>query len=130
MTVLLDRTIIPARDKIGSAQFFATILGLDFDRSKIGHVAPVPVNESLTLEFAESSLIDPHHYTFKVGEADFDQVLERIKEDGMPYGSGPRSPDDWRLNHRNGGRGVSFLDPDGHVLEVLTAAGPPAVQPD
>jgi hypothetical protein len=27
-----------------------------------------------------------------------------------------------RINHRNGGRGFYFRDPDGHILEVLTHA--------
>jgi catechol 2,3-dioxygenase-like lactoylglutathione lyase family enzyme len=35
-------------------------------------------------------------------------------------GSAPWSLDDGKLNDRNGGRGVYFRDPDGHVLELMT----------
>ena len=37
------------------------------------------------------------------------------------YGSGPYSLEDMKINHRRGGRGFYFRDPNGHVLEVLTA---------
>jgi len=32
----------------------------------------------------------------------------------------PRSLDDGELNYWNGGRGVYFKDPNGHVLELMT----------
>jgi catechol 2,3-dioxygenase-like lactoylglutathione lyase family enzyme len=39
----------------------------------------------------------------------------------IPYGSGPYSLEDRKINRRGGGRGVYFRDPNGHVLELLTA---------
>jgi hypothetical protein len=45
MTIRLDHTIVPAKDKIASAEFFAEIFGLAV---KPGHFAQVRVNESLT----------------------------------------------------------------------------------
>lgn len=119
--IQLDHTIVPARDKIGSAQFFATMFGLDFDRHAVGHFAPVKVNDSLTLDFESSEQFEVHHYAFKVSEAEFDGIFARIREEGIAYGSGPYSLDDGTINHRGGGRGVYFLDPDGHILELLTA---------
>ena len=62
-----------------------------------------------------------HHYAFKVGEAEFDAIFGRVQEEGILYGSGPRSRTDGEINHRRGGRGVYFEDPNGHVLEILTA---------
>ncbi|HET7588094.1 MAG TPA: VOC family protein [Gammaproteobacteria bacterium] len=121
MSILLDHLIVPARDKIGSAQFFATIFGLEFDRSTVGHFAAVRVNDSLTLDFASAEDFQSHHYAFKVSEARFDAIFARMQEDGMPYGSGPGRLEDGKFNHRRGGRGVYFRDPDGHVLELLTA---------
>jgi hypothetical protein len=38
----------------------------------------------------------------------------------MTYGSGPRDLDDMQINNRRGGRGVYFVDRDGHILELLT----------
>ena len=52
---------------------------------------------------------------------------------GVPYGGNDRteeiepialdmpfSPEDGKLNDWNGGRGIYFQDPDGHVLELMT----------
>ncbi len=121
MAIELNHTIVPARDKIASAKFFARILGLPFEESAVGYFAPVRVNDALTLDFADSNKIAIHHYAFKVSEEEFDALFGRIKAEGIAYGSGPPNPfDDMKINHRGGGRGVYFRDPDGHILELLT----------
>jgi catechol 2,3-dioxygenase-like lactoylglutathione lyase family enzyme len=120
MAIHLDHTIVPARDKVASARFFARIFGLAYNGPH-SHFAPVQVNEQLTLDFDERDRFEPHHYAFKVGDAEFDAIFARVKEAGIPYGSGPRSRTDMQINHRRGGRGFYFDDPNGHVLEVLTA---------
>jgi catechol 2,3-dioxygenase-like lactoylglutathione lyase family enzyme len=61
-----------------------------------------------------------HHYAFHVGDAEFDAIFGRIKEAGIPYGSGPFSQEDMHTNTWRGGRGVYFKDPNGHLLELLT----------
>ena len=120
MSIVLDHTIVPARDKEESARFFAKVFGLRYDGA-VTHFAPVRINETLTLDFDTVATFDEHHYAFKVDEQEFDAIFERIRGEKVPYGSGPRSPDDMRINHRNGGRGLYFRDPSGHLLEVLTA---------
>jgi len=120
MAIVLDHTIVPAHDKVASARFFARIFGLEY-KGPHSHFAPVQVNEALTLDFDERGSFDMHHYAFKVGEAEFDAIFGRVKAEGIPYGSGPRSRADMEINHRRGGRGVYFEDPNGHVLEILTA---------
>lgn len=122
MAIELNHTIVPARDKVASAKFFARVLGLAFAESAVGYFAPVRVNDALTLDFAESdeAPIPIHHYAFKVSEDEFDAIFARIKAEGIPYGSEPFSRQDGKINHRDGGRGVYFDDPDGHILELLT----------
>ena len=44
----------------------------------------------------------------------------RVKDANLTYGSAPWSLDDGKLNDWNGGRGVYFRDPNGHVLELMT----------
>lgn len=119
MTIELNHTIVPAHDKVASARFFAQIFGLSYD-GEVSHFAPVRVNESLTLDFDNRSEFQSHHYAFKVSEAEFDQIFGRIQEAGIPYGSGPRALEDMGINHRGGGRGIYFRDPNGHILELLT----------
>lgn len=120
MAIELDHTIVPARDKAVAARFFARIFGLAVEDGG-SHFAAVKVNERLTLDFADESAFESHHYAFRVSEAEFDEIFDRIRAEGITYGSGPRSPDDMQINRRGGGRGVYFRDPDGHLLELLTA---------
>ena len=122
MGITLNHTIVPARDKIASAKFLAKILGLSFNEETVGFFAPVRINETLTLDFDEDAEpFDIHHYAFKVSESDFDAMFSRIRAEGIPYGSGPHARENLAINHHAGGRGVYFCDPNGHILELLTA---------
>jgi len=130
MTIRLDHTIVPAKDKVASAAFFAEILGLTVKPVE-GHFAQVQINESLTFDFADEPEawggpgFDPrtgrsHHYAFHVSEAEFDAIFGRLKTRAIPYGSGPYHHADGQIYTRRGGRGVYFEDPYGHLLEVMT----------
>jgi catechol 2,3-dioxygenase-like lactoylglutathione lyase family enzyme len=55
MTIILNHTIVPARDKVAAARFFASIFGLHFNEQQSDHFAPVSVNETLTLLFDEDT---------------------------------------------------------------------------
>ena len=120
MTITLNHTIVPTRDKMAAARFFASIFGLDFNEQQSGHFAPVRVNETLTLLFDEDTSFDSHHYAFHVNDAEFDAIFERIKKAGLAYGSAPWSLEDGKLNDWNGGRGVYFKELNGHLLELMT----------
>jgi catechol 2,3-dioxygenase-like lactoylglutathione lyase family enzyme len=120
MTIMLNHTIVPARDKEDAARFFAQIFGLHFEGAG-GHFAPVRVNDTLTLDFATAmGPIASQHYAFHVSDDEFGAILQRVQAAGLAFGSGPRSLDDGKLNDWNGGRGVYFRDPDGHILELMT----------
>lgn len=119
MAILLDHTIVPARDKVAAATFFASIFGLEVSPT-MGPFAPVHVNEGLTLDFQDRERFELHHYAFHVDDAEFDAIFDRVKAAGIAFGSGPSSLADAKINHRHGGRGFYFKDPNGHVLELLT----------
>jgi catechol 2,3-dioxygenase-like lactoylglutathione lyase family enzyme len=119
MGITLNHTIVPAHDKEASAKFFANIFGLKCE-GPAGHFAPVRINATLTLDFDNWDHFEMHHYAFHVGDAEFDAIFGRIKEAGIPYGSGPFSQEDMHTNTWRGGRGVYFKDPNGHLLQLLT----------
>jgi catechol 2,3-dioxygenase-like lactoylglutathione lyase family enzyme len=120
MAIELNHTIVPARDKEASARFYERMFGFAY-AGPMGHFAPVRIqSQSLTLDFDENDSFDPGHYAFKVSEAEFDEIFGRIVAAGLAYGSGPFAPEDGQINHWNGGRGVYFRDPAGHLLEILT----------
>jgi len=119
MSIVLNHTIVPARDKEAAARFFAEIFGLSYAGLE-GNFAPVRVNEDLTLDYDYRSAFESHIYAFHVSDDEFDAIFGRIQQAGISYGSGPRSPRDMEINHRRGGRGVYFHDHEGHLLELLT----------
>jgi catechol 2,3-dioxygenase-like lactoylglutathione lyase family enzyme len=130
MAIVLDHTIVPAKDKVASAEFFADIFGLKVKPGQ-GHFAQVQINDSLTFDFADEPEawggpgFDPrtgksHHYAFHTSEAEFEAIFGRVKAKGLAYGSGPYNHTDGQIYTRRGGRGFYFEDPNGHLLEVMT----------
>ena len=93
MSIKLNHTIVPAKDKDAAASFFAKIFGLKYD-GPMGHFAPVRVNDELTLDFDNAESFEPHHYAFHVSDDEFDAIFQRIQEAGLTWGSEPRSPDE------------------------------------
>jgi catechol 2,3-dioxygenase-like lactoylglutathione lyase family enzyme len=124
MPIELNHTIVPARDKEESARFYARMFGFEY-AGPVGHFAPVEIrSQSLTLDFDSNESFEPGHYAFKVSEAEFDAIFARILEAGLAYGSEPFAAGNMQINHWNGGRGVYFRDPGGHLLELLTRDTP------
>lgn len=125
MPIVLDHTIVPARDKVAAARFFASILGLAAG-DPVGPFVPVQVNAELTLDFDDRHAFEPHHYAFLVDEATFDAALRRLRESGARFGSGPAAGWDQKidqsLGRSDGGRRVYFTDDNGHSYELFTNA--------
>jgi catechol 2,3-dioxygenase-like lactoylglutathione lyase family enzyme len=119
MAITLNHTIVPAQDKETAARLFAHLFGLSYDGSS-GHFSPVRINDTLTFLFATDTDFDSHHHAFHVSEADFNSILQRVREAHLPYGSTPWSPEDAKLNDWGGGKGVYFRTQDGHLFELMT----------
>ena len=119
MAVELNHTIIPARDKRASAKFLADILNLEAG-PEWGHFVPVRTANGVTLDFDEREDFRPQHFAFLVSEAEFDTALARIRAGDIRHYATPRRERPGEINHRYGGRGVYFDDPNGHLLEILT----------
>ncbi|TJZ58828.1 VOC family protein [Streptomyces piniterrae] len=121
MSVELNHTIICSRDSRASAEFLANILDLQVG-TESGPFIPVATSNGVTLDFAtvDAESITMQHYAFLVSEEEFDAALARIKEAGLTYCADPRMERVGEINHHHGGRGVYFLDPSGHGLEILT----------
>ena len=92
MTITLNHTIVPARDKAAAAKFFAQLFGLK--RGRPGYFAPVRVNKTLTLLFDDDGKFESHHYAFHVSNREFDAIFGRIKRARIAFGCAPWSLDD------------------------------------
>lgn len=120
MTVELNHTIVAAADRDASARFLAEVLGLP---------APTPFGPFMVVETANGVSLDvahsegditPQHYAFLVSESEFDEIFGRIQQRELPYWADPGRRRAGEINHNDGGRGVYFPDPDGHLLELIT----------
>jgi catechol 2,3-dioxygenase-like lactoylglutathione lyase family enzyme len=125
MAVQLNHTIITARDRDASAAFLAEMLGLP-SPTVVGPFAVVQVGET-SLDYMDvteygdgSGEVSSQHYAFLVTEKEFDEIFGRICERGLGYWADPGRRERGQINTWDGGRGVYFQDPNGHLLEVIT----------
>ena len=123
MTIHLDHTIVPARDKIASARRLAELLGVPWSDHGPGPFAPVYVNDGLTLDFIDDPGPFPvEHFCFRVSDAEFDAILARLVAADIEYRSTVRGPVDMSVGAGYGGRMVYWNDPEGHQWEMLTVS--------
>ncbi|MGD6740372.1 VOC family protein [Streptomyces sp. BH106] len=121
MAVQLNHTIVHSRDSRESAEFLAHILGLEVGDAW-GPFIPLDLSNGVTLDFATipAESIVTQHYAFLVTEEEFDGIFGRIKDAGLTYYADPHRKQPGEINHNDGGRGVYFMDPADHGMEVIT----------
>jgi catechol 2,3-dioxygenase-like lactoylglutathione lyase family enzyme len=118
--VKLNHTIVWCRDKHRSATFLAEILGLP-GPTPFGPFLIVDLENGVSLDFHETDTpITGQHYAFLITEDEFDQAFSGITAQGLSYWADPMQQRPGEINQADGGRGVYFLDPDGHLLEIIT----------
>jgi catechol 2,3-dioxygenase-like lactoylglutathione lyase family enzyme len=126
MTVRLDHTIVPATDQQASADFLAHILGVEVGAPTPPFV-PITVGNGVTLDYLEKKgAVSQHHYAFTVSDAEFDAALARLQAADVTIYAGPDRRPVGEINHRFGGRGCYFDDPDGHLMEIMTRPEAPS----
>jgi catechol 2,3-dioxygenase-like lactoylglutathione lyase family enzyme len=119
MPVHLNHTIVAARDKRESAAFLADVLGLE-PPTTYGPFSVVELGNGVSLDFMDDEVAQPRHYAFLVTEDEFDEIFGRIRARGLRYWADPFQQHPGEINTRDGGRGVYWQDPNGHVLEIIT----------
>jgi catechol 2,3-dioxygenase-like lactoylglutathione lyase family enzyme len=125
VAVQLNHTIVSAYDKRESALFFAEVLGVAPPTS-FGPFAVLTLDNGVSLDFLENYGLDedgrvhPQHYAFLVTETEFDEILGRIRARGLAYWADPGQTLLGEVNTNDGGRGVYWEDPCGHILEIIT----------
>ncbi len=120
MSVAFNHTIVWSRDNEAAAAFLAEILGLPAPLAW-GHFQIVQTANGVSVDFmTKGGDIAEQHYAFLVSEEEFDRIFSRIRGKGLRYWADPARKDEGEINRRDGGRGVYFSDPSGHLLEVMT----------
>jgi len=122
MSIEINHLIVPASDKVGSARFLADVLGVDVS-APMAHFQPVQVG-TVTLDYDDApGDIRSMHIAFLVDDETFDHGYALLLERGVSTYADPGRHQPGEINHRFGGRGVYFDDPDGHFFELMTSVG-------
>jgi hypothetical protein len=122
MAVHLNHTIVRARDKHETARHLVEILGLP-NPTTFGPFVVVQVGNDVSLDVADDhGQPDSQHYAFLVSEQEFDEIHDRIRERGLEWWADPFHRRPYEINHNDGGRGLYWLDPNGHSLEIITVS--------
>jgi catechol 2,3-dioxygenase-like lactoylglutathione lyase family enzyme len=122
MSINFNHTIVSAHQSEVSARFLADILGLGAP-TQWGPFQVVTTDNGANIDFMDvEGEIATQHYAFLVGDGEFDQIFDRIRRQELSYWADPAQTQEGEINNHDGGRGVYFEDPDGHLLEIITRA--------
>ena len=121
MAAQLNHTIVGARDRDAAAQFLTEVLGLP-PAADYGPFKVVELGNGVSMDFMDwgDHEIASQHYAFLVSEDEFDQIFGRIKDRDLEYWADPHQSRPGEINTNDGGRGVYWSHPDGHLLEIIT----------
>ncbi len=111
MAIQLHHARVPSKDADASARWFSQIMGLPAEGTT------VRLNETQILEFVprerHSGQGGERHFCFRVGDREFDEILSRVRGEGIKVRSDPggldqRAAND-QINYYDNGRGFYFL---------------------
>ncbi len=118
----LNHLIVWSADKRRAASHLVEIVGLEPPRDFAGQFLVVDMGNGVSLDYADwrDGEITPQHLAFLVTEAEFDAIYSRIKAKAIDHWADPSRRTANEINRHDGGRGVYWNDPDGHLLEIIT----------
>jgi hypothetical protein len=117
MPVLNHHIVAPHERSDGAQLLRDSRLG---PRCDVGEFAVLRVVGDTTLDFIDTEGdFDRQHYAFLVTEAEFDEIIGRIKERRIRYWSDLMHNDPGHINTWDDRRGVYFDDPNGYRLEII-----------
>jgi catechol 2,3-dioxygenase-like lactoylglutathione lyase family enzyme len=120
VSVQFNHTIVWCRDKEKSATFLTEVFDLPAP-TRFGPFLVVRLNNGVSLDFYEiDSKISSQHYAFLIDEDNFDEIFARIRGRALQHWADPGKLRADEINRNDGGRGIYFEDPDGHLLEIIT----------
>ncbi|MDT0450703.1 VOC family protein [Streptomyces hesseae] len=122
----LNHIIVHVKDRRETAAFVAGLMAAEAPRDW-GHFTQITSSNGVGIDFCDDLVapddLNPSHLAFLVTDGEFDAILARITERGLPYFPDPlmRAEVEGTINHEYGGRGLYLRDPGGTVaLEFMT----------
>jgi catechol 2,3-dioxygenase-like lactoylglutathione lyase family enzyme len=111
-----------ARDAEAAARFLSEILGLAAasPAGPDGDIFRLDIGESGTLLYFPAEAVLGQHIAFRVDQATFAAVVDRLRARGLTFGNEPEDQANMQTKDSHGGHGrVFFRDPNGHLFEVI-----------
>lgn len=123
--VEFNHHIMLAKEKQKTSDLLTRLLGLPdaepADGAVPGFFLCIQFKNDVTLLIAEAKEHPIGHYDFKVPQDDFEQVVQRLKDGNIAYWADPGMQRPGACYVENGHKGLYFIDPSGHGMEVLTS---------
>lgn len=123
MSIKLDHTVLYTKNHHKAANEFADVMGLPAGRiaGEGYEFTAVPVNSELSIYFMDRDNVNlEQHMAFTVDGKTFDQILKRLKENNMSFGSSPFDRTNQRTDHDFVVRGLFWTNLDGCLFEIMT----------
>jgi len=117
----IDHIGLAAHDARASAQNLAVILGAAEPTTEGADddMYRIDLDHGAFLLFNPATTVHPEHIAFHVDEGRFAEIVERLKERGLPFGNDPEDPRNGKTDDPLGGGGrVYFIDENGHLFEA------------
>ena len=77
----------------------------------------VTTDNGANIDFMDTDeSITPQHYAFLVSKSEFDEIFVQIRDRKLTYWADPGQTKANEINRHDGGRGVYFEDPEGHLF--------------
>ncbi|MFN8439838.1 MAG: VOC family protein [Caldilineaceae bacterium] len=118
-----DHVFVFAKDAKRSSDFLAQILGIPpaLPSGPDGDIYRLEIEAAGAVQYhPHDGEIPTHHIAFRVDRATFDAALKRLQQMGIEYGNDPEETKNLKYSDFLGGYGrIFFLDPDGHLFEIV-----------
>ncbi len=120
----IDHLILNVNEIPASVDFYVNVLGFALE-GEDGPFTVIRVSEDFTLQLAPWGTKGNEHLAFAMSRKDFDNVLARIKEKGVPYGNSFHTVgNNLGPGIETGARGpastVYMNDTNKHLIEIRT----------
>ena len=120
MPIELNHTIVYVEDQEVASAFLTDLFDLPA-ATRFGPFHVVEVDNGVSLDYISTDdRFDSQHFAFLVSEDEFSDIFARIVDAGIEYWADPSRSKPGEINRRDGGRGVYFADPNGHLYEIIT----------
>jgi catechol 2,3-dioxygenase-like lactoylglutathione lyase family enzyme len=121
VSVAFNHTIVWCRDQTVSSSFLAELLERP-EPHRMGPFLAVELDNGVTLDFDEmgDEPFPTQHLAFLVDLGVFERAYGKLQSRGVEHWADPGRTQSGKTYEHGHDRGFYFLDPDGHLLELIS----------